>query len=35
MSRGLIIFGIVLIAIVLTINAAAWGTRLWSERQAV
>ena len=26
--------GLVLVAIVLAINAAAWGTRLWSERQA-
>jgi tungstate transport system permease protein len=27
--------GLVLIAIVLAINAAAWGTRVWSERQVV
>jgi tungstate transport system permease protein len=27
--------GLVLIAIVVAINAAAWGTRAWSERQAV
>jgi tungstate transport system permease protein len=26
--------GLVLVAIVLLINAAAWGTRVWSERQA-
>jgi tungstate transport system permease protein len=26
--------GLVLVAIVLAINAAAWGTRVWSERQA-
>src|SRR5258705_8576791 len=26
--------GLVLVAIVLAINAAAWGTRAWSERQA-
>jgi tungstate transport system permease protein len=26
--------GLVLVAIVLSINAAAWGTRVWSERQA-
>jgi tungstate transport system permease protein len=26
--------GLVLLAIVLAINAAAWGTRAWSERQA-
>lgn len=26
--------GLVLIVIVLAINAAAWGTRVWSERQA-
>jgi tungstate transport system permease protein len=26
--------GLVLVAIVLSINAAAWGTRAWSERQA-
>jgi tungstate transport system permease protein len=26
--------GLVLVAIVLAINAAAWGMRLWSERQA-
>jgi tungstate transport system permease protein len=26
--------GLILVAIVLAINAAAWGTRLWSERQA-
>ncbi len=26
--------GIVLVAIVLAINAAAWGARVWSERQA-
>jgi tungstate transport system permease protein len=26
--------GLVLVALVLAINAAAWGTRLWSERQA-
>jgi tungstate transport system permease protein len=26
--------GLVLLAIVLAINAAAWGTRVWSERQA-
>ena len=26
--------GLVLVAIVLAINTAAWGTRLWSERQA-
>ncbi len=25
--------GLVLVAIVLVINAAAWGTRVWSERQ--
>jgi len=25
--------GLVLLAIVLAINAAAWGTRLWSQRQ--
>jgi tungstate transport system permease protein len=27
--------GLVLVAIVVAINAAAWGTRAWSERQAV
>ena len=26
--------GLVLVAIVLAVNAAAWGTRVWSERQA-
>jgi tungstate transport system permease protein len=26
--------GLVLVAIVLAINAAAWGTRVWSDRQA-
>ncbi len=26
--------GLILVAIVLAINAAAWGTRVWSERQA-
>src|SRR4051794_10473972 len=26
--------GVILLAIVLAINAAAWGTRVWSERQA-
>ena len=26
--------GLILVAIVLAINAAAWGTRAWSERQA-
>src|ERR1700682_1698041 len=26
--------GIILVAIVLAVNAAAWGTRVWSERQA-
>jgi tungstate transport system permease protein len=26
--------GMILVAIVLAINAAAWGTRVWSERQA-
>ena len=26
--------GLILVAIVLSINAAAWGTRVWSERQA-
>jgi tungstate transport system permease protein len=26
--------GLILVAIVLLINAAAWGTRVWSERQA-
>lgn len=26
--------GLVLVAIVVAINAAAWGTRVWSERQA-
>jgi tungstate transport system permease protein len=26
--------GLILVAIVLTVNAAAWGTRVWSERQA-
>jgi tungstate transport system permease protein len=26
--------GLVLVAIVVAINAAAWGTRRWSERQA-
>jgi tungstate transport system permease protein len=26
--------GLILVAIVLVINAAAWGTRAWSERQA-
>jgi tungstate transport system permease protein len=26
--------GLILVAIVLSINAAAWGTRAWSERQA-
>src|SRR2546430_8530522 len=26
--------GLVLVVIVLAINAAAWGTRVWSERQA-
>ena len=25
---------LVLVAIVLAVNAAAWGTRVWSERQA-
>jgi tungstate transport system permease protein len=25
--------GLILVAIVLAINAAAWGTRAWSERQ--
>ena len=26
--------GLILVTIVITINAAAWGTRIWSERQA-
>jgi tungstate transport system permease protein len=26
--------GLILVAIVLAINAAAWGTRVWSEWQA-
>lgn len=26
--------GIILLFIVLTVNAAAWGARIWSERQA-
>src|ERR1700737_2635474 len=26
--------GLILVAIVLAVNAAAWGTRVWSERQA-
>jgi tungstate transport system permease protein len=26
--------GLVLVAIVLAVNAAAWGTRVWAERQA-
>jgi tungstate transport system permease protein len=26
--------GLILVAIVLAINAAAWGTRAWSEQQA-
>jgi tungstate transport system permease protein len=25
--------GLILVVIVLAINAAAWGTRVWSERQ--
>jgi tungstate transport system permease protein len=25
--------GLILVAIVLAINTAAWGTRIWSERQ--
>ena len=27
--------GVVLVALVLAINAAAWGARRWSERQAL
>ena len=26
--------GLILVAIVLAVNAAAWGTRVWSERRA-
>jgi len=26
--------GLILVVIVLAINSAAWGTRVWSERQA-
>jgi len=26
--------GLILVTIVIAINAAAWGTRIWSERQA-
>jgi tungstate transport system permease protein len=26
--------GLILVVIVLAINAAAWGTRVWSEQQA-
>jgi len=26
--------GLILVAIVLAVNATAWGTRVWSERQA-
>jgi tungstate transport system permease protein len=25
--------GLILVAIVIAINAAVWGTRVWSERQ--
>ncbi|HAP13321.1 MAG TPA: ABC transporter permease, partial [Afipia sp.] len=26
--------GLILVALVFAINAAAWGARIWSERQA-